>query len=212
MRYFLSIVVVIMSLVAIESGHAETVRRSSGEAAALQKAQMMMRQMSQEKLALESENQELRNQLNAIEKKITSIKNSKQRLAQRLDTSVNIIDRYKENSQALRDRIQQDRERMQELIEKFKELIQAFQVVEYEKAQLKESVTKTRKELLSCAENNVKLVDTNKDLLKLYKGKGVWDSLAQAEPIAQLKQVEVENLAQEYENTIHLLKINLNEE
>jgi chromosome segregation ATPase len=211
-RYIFYVFIVIISLIFIETSYAETVRRSSGEAAALAKAQVMMRQMSQEKLALESENQELRSQLDAIKKKISAIKNSKKRLAQRLDTSVNIIDRYKENSQALRDRISQDRERMQELIAKFKELIQAFRTVEFEKAQLKENITNTKKELLSCAENNVKLVDTNKDLLKLYVNKGVWESLSQAEPITQLSRVQVENLEQEYENTIHLLRINIDEE
>lgn len=212
MRYILSVLIVISALIYIESSNAAAVTRSAGDGAALAKAQMMLRQLQQENLALESENQKLQKQLGDIEKKIDAIKNDKSRLSQRLESSQNIIDRYKENSDALRDRITQDRERMQELIAKFKELIQAFRVVEFEKAQLQTSMESNKKDLLNCAENNLKLVQTNKELVNQYVNKGVWDSFKQAEPVTQLTRVEVENLAQEYEATINLLKITLDEQ
>ena len=56
----------------------------------------------------------------------------------------------------------------------------------------------------------MKLVDTNRELVEQYVNKGLWQALRQAEPITQLKQVEIENIAQEYKGTIEVLKISDN--
>lgn len=192
---------------------AETVRRSEGgDGTAMVKAQMMMRQLSQEKEALQSENAELKKQLASINKKIESLKQEKSHLDKKLGSSKNLISRYKENTEMLRDRILKDNQHLKELVDKFKELIQAFKVVEGEKAQLKTNMQQNRQDMLSCAEKNMKLIQNNSDLVKLYKKKDVWDALMQAEPVTQLKQVEIENIAQEYQNTIDLLKISVNDQ
>jgi chromosome segregation ATPase len=190
---------------------AETSRRTGDDGAAMARAQMMMRQLSQEKEAVQAENSELKKQLASIEKKIASLKQEKTSLDQKLGSSQSLVSRYKENTEMLRDRIIKDNERMKELVEKFKELIAAFKVVEQEKAQLKVTLEQSRQDFLTCAENNVKLVENNEELVHLYMQKGVWASLSQAEPVTQLKQVEVEKIAQKYQNTIDLLKISINE-
>ena len=193
-----------------QSTNAETSRREAGDSAAMAKAQMMMRQLAQEKDALQGENAELKKQLDSINRKIESLKQEKTHLDQKLGSSQSLISRYKENTELLRDRIIKDNERMKELVDKFKELIQAFKVVEQEKTQLKTTLEQSRQDLLGCAEKNVKLVQNNKDLIKQYQNKNVWDAMLQAEPVTQLKQVEIENIAQEYQNTIDLLKISVN--
>lgn len=206
-----SILILAMSVISMNS-HADVARRSGNDAGAMAKAQMMMRQLSEENTSLQTENGELKKQLEAIKSKIASIKADKSRLSQSLDSSKNIITKYKENTGQLRNRILQDRDRMKELIGKFKELIAAFRVVEQDKAMLKTNLADNKKEMLNCAENNVKLVKTNHELVQQYLNKGVWDSLKQAEPVTQLSQVQVEKLAQEYSQTIDLLKISANEQ
>ena len=208
-RFFILILAVSLP---VGSSLADVAKRAGGDAGALMKAQMMMRQLSQENTSLQAENETLKKQLESIEKKIASMKADKSRLSQRLDTSKNIISRYKENSQQLRERILQDHDRMKELVGKFKDLIAAFRVVEQEKAQLKTNLADNKKEILNCAENNMKLVQTNHELVQKYVDKSVWDSLKQAEPITQLSQVEIEKLAQEYKSTIDLLKISINDQ
>jgi chromosome segregation ATPase len=195
----------------VNTAVADTTRRGGDDGAAMARAQMMLRQLSQEKEAVQAENAELKKQLASIESKIASLKKEKTSLDQKLGSSQSLVSRYKENTEMLRDRIVKDNERMKELVQKFKELIAAFKVVEQEKAQLKVTLEQNRQELLTCAENNVKLVKNNEELLHQYVQKGVWASLSQAEPVTQLKKVEVEKMAQEYQNTIDLLKISVSE-
>ena len=209
-KLIITFAVFILILLLGNISEAETVRRGDGNQAAMAKAQLMMRQMQAENNALKNTNETLKTQLDAIEKKISSLKKTKETLNKKLKTSTKINTRFKENTEVLQQRIMKDRERMRELIAKFKELLQLFRGVEQEKAQLTVNLAENKADLLHCAENNMKLVDTNRELVEQYVNKGLWQALRQAEPITQLKQVEIENIAQEYKGTIEVLKISDN--
>ena len=49
-----------------------------------------------------------------------------------------------------------------------------------------------------CVAKNAKLVQISSELLQRYRDKGLWDLLRNAEPITQIKRVELETLLQEY--------------
>ena len=51
----------------------------------------------------------------------------------------------------------------------------------------------------SCEAKNVILYGYAEEVLRRYKNKGVWASLSQQDPLFGLKQVEVENVVQEYQ-------------
>lgn len=207
---FINFIVLLGILSVTNMSQAETARRSDGGQAALVKAQMLMRQLSDENQALKNTNMTLKSQQDAIDLKILALKKSKNKLNKSLRNSKNINQRYQENTETLQYRIAKDRERMQELIAKFKELIQAFRVVEQDKARLTLHISETKSELLHCAENNMKLVDSNRELVEQYTNKGIWAAIRQAEPFTQLNKVEVEKIAQEYAGAIKILKISVN--
>jgi hypothetical protein len=50
-----------------------------------------------------------------------------------------------------------------------------------------------------CEAKNVKLYGYAEEVLERYKNKGVWASLAQKDPVLGLKEVEIENVVQEYQ-------------
>jgi chromosome segregation ATPase len=54
----------------------------------------------------------------------------------------------------------------------------------------------------SCETKNTQLVELSDELLQRYKGKGVWESLRNDEPLTQLHQVQLQQLAQEYHGRI----------
>jgi chromosome segregation ATPase len=54
----------------------------------------------------------------------------------------------------------------------------------------------------ACEDKNAKLVQLSDELLQRYKGKGVWESLRNDEPLTQLHQVQLQQLAQEYHGRI----------
>jgi len=67
-----------------------------------------------------------------------------------------------------------------------------------ELAQLKQGLEQSKTETASCETKNIKLYSYSQDLLQAYRKKGVWASLAQKDPVLGLKEVDVENVVQEY--------------
>jgi chromosome segregation ATPase len=65
-------------------------------------------------------------------------------------------------------------------------------------AQLKQGLDHSRTETASCEAKNLKLYSYSQDLLQAYRNKGVWASFAQKDPLLGLKEVDVENVVQEY--------------
>jgi chromosome segregation ATPase len=50
----------------------------------------------------------------------------------------------------------------------------------------------------SCESKNLKLYSYSQELLQAYRTKGVWAALSQKDPVLGLKEVDVENVVQEY--------------
>jgi chromosome segregation ATPase len=69
---------------------------------------------------------------------------------------------------------------------------------EAELAQLKQGLEQSKTANASCESKNLKLYSYAEDLLRAYKNKGVWASLSQKDPVLGLKEVDVENVVQEY--------------
>ena len=67
-----------------------------------------------------------------------------------------------------------------------------------ELAQVKHGLEQSKTETVSCESKNLKLYSYSQDLLQAYRKKGVWASLAQKDPVLGLKEVDVENVVQEY--------------
>lgn len=67
-----------------------------------------------------------------------------------------------------------------------------------ELAQLKQGLEQSKTETANCETKNIKLYSYSQDLLQAYRKKGVWASLAQKDPVLGLKEVDVENVVQEY--------------
>jgi chromosome segregation ATPase len=67
-----------------------------------------------------------------------------------------------------------------------------------ELAQLKQGLTQSTAANASCESKNVLLYTYSQEVLQAYRNKGVWASLSQKDPVLGLKQVDVENVVQEY--------------
>jgi DNA repair exonuclease SbcCD ATPase subunit len=66
-------------------------------------------------------------------------------------------------------------------------------------AQVKQMLEQSKTANASCEDKNMKLYSYAEAVLQLYKNKGVWASLSQKEPVLGLKEVDVENVVQEYQ-------------
>jgi chromosome segregation ATPase len=68
-----------------------------------------------------------------------------------------------------------------------------------ELTQVKQGLEQSKSETVSCETKNLRLYTYSQELLLAYRKKGVWDSLAQRDPVLGLKEVSIENVVQEYQ-------------
>lgn len=103
------------------------------------------------------------------------------------------------------------RNKAQSALTQFKEqsdsLGEKLRASETKVLELEQANAKQGSELNTCVQHNVKLYDSHRELLRQYDRKGVIASLLQSEPLTGLKQVEVENLIEEYRDRIDQLKV-----
>jgi chromosome segregation ATPase len=78
---------------------------------------------------------------------------------------------------------------------------------ETDKRSLEVSSAQQKDRVALCEGNNTKLHKYGVDLLDAYKHKSCGDALRQAEPLTGLKQVEIENLMEDYRDKLDEQKI-----
>lgn len=142
------------------------------------RVQRQLRQVMQERDALQGENSQLKGQIEDLNKKLAGLKKS----------SDNALAKSRENNTALSADLQN--------------VTRNLRQTESAKNQLQETVVGQAQQIESCEANNVKMVQINRELVDRYEKKGVFDAWLQREPLTQLKRVEVENIVQEYQDLI----------
>ena len=70
---------------------------------------------------------------------------------------------------------------------------------ESELTELKQGAQQASAANASCEAKNLKLYGYAEEVLQRYQHKGVWAALSQQEPVFGLKQVDIENVVQEYQ-------------
>lgn len=201
----IALIAVIAFCVSSEQVFAEAMRRDDDQGA-MAKAQYMLQQMAGERDSLKAANAKLQDQVNGLKKKTTGLNKEAERLKKRLTASGGEINHYKEKYKALTDRLLDTRQKFQEVIDKFKQTIATLRQVEGERNQLKVTLQDRTRETESCIKKNIDLYQTNLDLVKQYKNKGVIDALFQKDPVTGLKEVEIENTVQNYKTRLEQLR------
>jgi len=158
---------------------------------ALDRAQFMLRQLNAQKVQLEQKNAQLLADIEQLKK--DSEKQLKQQKAGnvKLDSAVKKRDEYIASLKA-----------------KIKETVIALRKSEAERLQANSNSQSLDTEFKRCVDNNHQLVRMNDKLIENYNEKSCWDSIAHAEPFTGIKQVEVENILQEYRFKNEDLEIN----
>jgi hypothetical protein len=168
--------VVVMIVVALASNGA--CASDADDQKAVARAQRMLRQMSQERDALQAENAKLKSELEELNRKLGNQKKS----------SESALAKSREGNVALSENLQKTAQHLRQ--------------TEAEKTQLQATVVDQAQLIESCETNNVKLLQINRELLVDYEKKGFMDAMLQREPLTQLKRVEIENIVQEYRDRI----------
>lgn len=162
--------------------------------AALARAQGMLRQISAQKAALESQVAQLQQELEAA--------NAELRLQQK--NSETRESKYK-------GAISEWKQEFTALKEKYYETVDVLRATLQERDEVTTQLTATTRNFQTCYNDNQQLVELNKDLLGKYRDKGFWAALSEKEPVTGFGKVEKENLLQAYTHNIDDLDLGMNE-
>lgn len=191
----------------------------------LNKAQGMLRQLSQEKAALEAQKatveKELADTKKALEEQGKQLETgNKQLLALQADVKhkADIIAALEKNNGILKNNNEILKTNIEKLKEQFGEQNQALQeqarrlsselsANQQDNALLVRAVKERSTWIDKCTELNGKLVKTNKAILDNYRDQSFWDTLKEAEPLTGIGAVAKENKLEEYRYKLNDLRV-----
>jgi chromosome segregation ATPase len=172
------------------------VARSGGNA----NTQLMqqMQQLASERTALQAENARMKRELAEVTKERDALKSATTKVSQRVQEAEAASVRNERDREAVAAELAQLKDRTQELVAKFRETAQSLRDVETERSSFKQSLLERDGELALCVDRNVALYTLNKEVLARLEGQSIFSRVARSEPFTRLKRVELENLIEDY--------------
>jgi len=174
---------------------------------AIRKAQGLIRQLSQEKSALEAEKAQWQNEKTELQVKLKNLEDAVKKL-QPLQAEVG---RYKTDLETTRknldDELGRERQQKQALLQKHNEVVLKANAINGDNQLLVEAVKEREQWIAQCAKTNNELRTLNLEIISKYKQKGFWEELAEREPITGLGSIESETLIENYRYKLQQLKM-----
>ena len=180
---------------ALYGGATAQTTRSGGNA----NAQLLqqMQQVASERTALQAENEKLKGELADVKKDRDALKAGQQNILRRAQDASAALAQSGAQREASDHELAQTKAKMQELITKFRETIQKLRETETDDTSAKQVLTGRERELTQCVERNRALYHLNDEVLTHLEREGVFRRLSEAEPFTKIKRVQLENYVDE---------------
>jgi len=178
-------------------------KQSDAAAQALRKAQGMLRQLSEEKAALEAEKKALADQAEKLRSEIAQLEPLKGQVEQYRAG----LESSRSANGALQEQLQRAGTRERNLQDKLKEIVAQAKAIQSDNQLLVAAVQEREKWIGQCSANNQALIGVNGEIIDKYRNQGFLDKLAEAEPFTGIGQVEAENVAEAYQFRLQDLKV-----
>lgn len=166
---------------------------------ALNRAQGLLRQLAQQKGALEAGKATMQASIAQLEKKLAQTEAKISQLEIELQSKDRDIGISNTTLMTTRQRLDRVETRLKEVVAKYKRLETSNQATLQEKATLEETLAATEDALNNAKSKNEEMFQANKELLERFLNKSPLDAFLQREPLTGIKQVEMENIQQEYQ-------------
>lgn len=204
-KFYLAVPLFALLLMNMENSRAEP--KTSGSDAMLRKAQGIIRQLSQEKSALEAEKTTWLNDKSALEAKVQALTVAVEKLLP-LQAEV---ERYKNGLEAVRTNFEaqlgQERQSRQALLTKHNDVVAKARDIHADNQLLVQAVQEREQWIGECMARNRELQTATQEILARYQDKSLWQQLAELEPVTGIARVETEGVVEDYRYKLQQLKI-----
>lgn len=180
-------------------------KKNNRERELLRRVQQMQRQVS----TLEQEKAGLSQELEAAGKELQSAKNTSARLGRELKAErlkreglEKELGLARQELASAKEKLVQTETSLAETAGTLKETRQTLAATDAAKKNLETVKAHNEREIALCEDKNGKLYRYGRELMVRYEKKSCADAMAQKEPFAGLRQVEIENLLEEYRDKL----------
>jgi len=189
-------------IVSLMSATTKAENRAAADAntKALAKLQALVKAANSERDLMKTEKDKLSADVEQLKKEVETKTSDEQRVNNELTAQ-------KSSNATVSNTLQQTHAKLMDVIEKYNALNKSKNELSVLHVNLENSHKQTEVQLQTCEEKNIKLFEAGKEILNTYENKGVMDSLLKADPIFQFKSVEMEGIAQEYEDKLSKQKL-----
>lgn len=177
------------------AAHSQEARSGGGAVSAQMVAELQ--QLSSERTALKSQNEQLQQQLAAVKAERDRLQKGERATDLRARSSAAALANSKAQEQSSEQKLAQLQANVQQLIAKFRQVVDTLRKTEIEEANTKQTLAMRQQDLSSCTEHNQALYKLDKDVLAHFEKQGFWSRLAADEPFTRIERVRLENYADE---------------
>jgi chromosome segregation ATPase len=197
MRDFVSLSLALL-LLATPCVFAQVERSGGGET---QRIMQQYQQLAAEKTSLQGQVAQLKNDLQAAQTELASVKKERDALKTRSSVSAGEAAQLAQanaSRQSVERNLEQTKQKTAELVERFKQTIGSLKGVEADRAQLQTDNARLTSAFDKCADNNVKLYEISQTVLDRYEHVGFFSKVGSAEPFTRITRSRIDNLVDEY--------------
>ena len=199
---------------------AEPKSQEAGMQQVLRKAQGVVRQLTEEKAALEAQKTALEaekaawiTEKAALEKTRAELEGQVKKLEETLKPLPAELQRCKASVQSLQKtkadleaRLAQAHAREEQSFQKQQAIVAKAREIQGDNSLLLAAVKEREDWIATCGKNNRELVKVLREAVTQYKEKGFWDAVSEAEPFTGIGRIKTENAAEAYRYKIEHLK------
>jgi chromosome segregation ATPase len=197
-----AIVAVTLCLIAASS-QAQVQRSGNADARVAQQLQ----QLANEKVALQAENNKLKQELDQVKAQLQKSASAAKELENRNRVLQASSASRATNNQQAEEQLERSRAQLQELVTKFRETAQTLREVETDRTTAKSQLAAKEREFKVCVDRNAALYELNDEVLDRMEDRGFWSQLTEREPFTRLKRTQLENLIDDYRYRVEELRV-----
>jgi chromosome segregation ATPase len=180
-------------------------RQAAREREMLRRAQQAQRQAEEARAAAEAERAKLDTELKDVKEQAQKSSNAVARERRRvkeletdLETTRSARDRLQTEKEALAARMAETERQLAETSRTLEQTRQTLGAREADLAALRDVSARQQQANAVCEDKNRRLYEVSTELIEKFRSQGFWDAVRRKEPFTRLRQVEVENLLEEY--------------
>ncbi len=193
----IQVLIAFVFLITAYQVNAGAIREGEGDQA-MKRMQFMLKQITKEKAILEQDKLTLEKELADVSKELEEAKETivdNELAIQKLEAKVaGLVSTVEKRD----NKIERREKQLREVIAKYQDAQLLIKQLNIDKEELQYTVEQKNAELDDYDNKNLKLYEANLELMELYENKSSLDALLQKDGITGLKQVEIENILQEY--------------